>query len=876
MKKNLAFLLVFSIFFSFFSVLNLNKTAEAISPFAVTDAELAVAREQFFGNGSSGDNFSFISGVEREIVHIDDSRVIHKPQVYEIPELLPESSEIVSYSVVGAGFFSVGETRSFFTSTHGSTAQTGTLMAQGAHTNIWVLNNPGVNAGYVDTAIAQSIATTFDGIYSRMTHPTTGFAPFANVRIETNFGSTLPLVGDLSGDGKVNFLLYDIDNDGASSSGYVGGFFTNGDFITGTGRNGLDMLHMDIGTNQGFKNLTSANEEERLVFYDTMAHEFQHLLYYMYFGVYRPSTGYDSDAWVNETLSELAGAFYTSSGRELVSFSRLAAAAGNNHDGSGYRDFLNFAGMKGYGMSKTFGHFLHKRYPNVVRNIYSSMIVTYPPATSAAGHNANIAKITNMPQAVGNLLRAGTNNTIGTGGQNTMSLLYYLFMESFAADGGVIHTSPTTQSTKLFAPATTPTNNLWAIRPAMGVAGGRVFLSGTSGSYFDVASYDAIPVLSSGVAGSISLQGFGGTSARGATHERIYRLNGGGAGSPFLRVTAPNDGNAETRYYIAVPNDTVTTGATTYSSGSNGAALYPLVKGSLTEINTNGRPAYLFVSTIYRNVNSSITYSWSAVSDPGIGGGTTPPVTPPSGGNDILGETKANGNGSIVYTDTNIYSVLLPTAESWDFVLDPQGLIGAHASGTVGNANELSNATPSDLAPFAGKIISGSYVPTAINNSSFDVTLGVTLRVTGDAVAVTSESAVHAGISNNILLTVEPAANSVNTQGAEFVGSGTGYAVLNTAGELKFVLDSANYVFNAVPGSSGSEFSYDIVPNTGKGTQLKIGGYCNKNADWTQFADDTKGVGINAVFSFSPAVASENALSDVSGAYGLKEYGLSA
>jgi hypothetical protein len=838
-------------------------TADALSPFAVTEAELNAAREQFFGIDGDG-NFSLMSGTKREVVVIEDSNIIHKPQIYEVPE---PPRMFAPASTANVGPFAVNDTRTFYTSTHGTTAQTGTLLASGTHTNVWVLNSPGTNAGTVTPAIAQQIANRFDPIYTAMTHPVTGFAPFANVRIQAGFGN-MPTVGDLAGDGKVNFLLYDIDNDGASSAGFIGGFFTNGDFFTDANRNGLDMLHMDIGINQGFKLLTGS-EEEQLEFYSTMAHEFQHMLFYMYYGVYRPNSGYNSDSWLNETLSELAGAFYTDTAKELVCFSRLSSAAQNAYDGSNYRDFLNHSGMKNYGMERLFGHVLQKRYSNITRNIYASMISTYPPAVNNAGLNANSAKITSMPQAVGDLLRAGTN--IGSGGVNSMSLIYYLFMESFAADGGTIHGVTPAQSTKAFTP-TAPPSNLWAVRPVMGVTGGRVFVSGTlSGSFYNVASSPAIPTVPSGTANSIQLSGYGSPNTLGASHEMLYRLAGGGAGTPYLTITAPNDGNAETRYYVAVPQDTLFTGATTYASGANGAALYPLPKGTAVEINTGGRDAYLFVVTLYRNVSSSVNYSFSATSNPD--NAYEPPGDSPGGGNnnDFLDSGSITGDGETVYIDTNIYSVMLPTNTAWDFILDPQGLVGAYRDDPTGWDT---GKDPSVTEPFAGRIISRDYVPTAINNSSFDVSLSVTLKLTGDAVAVTSESAVHSGTGNNVLLTIEPAAGAVSTRSAVFIGSGSSFAVSDEPGVLKFVLAPADYVFNHVAGSDPPDFTYTRIANTGKGTQFRIGGQCNKNADWTDFADDTKGVGINAVFSFAPATAADKAMANVSGAYGQKDYGL--
>ena len=55
---------------------------------------------------------------------------------------------------------------------------------------------------------------------------------------------------------------------------------------------------------------------------------------------------------------------------------------------------------------------------------------------------------------------------------------------------------------------------------------------------------------------------------------------------------------------------------------------------------------------------------------------------------------------------------------------------------------------------------------------------------------------------------------------------------------------------------------------------MRLGGQCNKNADWLEFNSGAKKVGINAVFSFAPATASDRGLPGVVGVYGLKEYGL--
>jgi hypothetical protein len=440
----------------------------------------------------------------------------------------------------------------------------------------------------------------------------------------------MPTIGDLAGDGKVNFLLYDIDGDGNSAgSSYTAGFFSSGDFFVHSGgdpRNNLDMMHIDIGRNQGFRafdtTLTSAERATaELQLLNILAHEFQHMLFYMYFDVYTDNAVWEQYLWLNEMLSELAGAFYARSGAEVADFSRLSWSAQNSYAGSDYGDFLNFNNsLKNYGMSMLFGMLMYKTYGEAFpQRVYNNFITTFPPVQN----NPQLAAHRNRINAdghdltVGRALRAGTGGAVGTD-ETALSLLYFLFMENFAADGGVIDG---TQSTKFYA-ANNPVDNLWAIRPVMGLSNGRVLsalvadnpiISPPFPSAFSLSSSSAFPTLTSG--GNITLNGYSGSIARGATHEMFYRLTGGTGTSPVLNITPPLGSSAE-RYYAVIPNSPLieTTNLQTnvvFSNGTGGANVYPLTRGELNQIDTGGRPAYLFVVTFYGNVSSSITYSWS-------------------------------------------------------------------------------------------------------------------------------------------------------------------------------------------------------------------------------------------------------------------------
>ncbi|MCL2698262.1 MAG: InlB B-repeat-containing protein [Oscillospiraceae bacterium] len=636
LRKILSFILVFALTAGILPAFPVS--ADAFMPEIsyindiITDAQMSAVRDEFFG--SSSDDAAGL-----QVVEIDKSRIIHEPQIYR--ERQPESGLLmssVSYNTApvstNAGPFNVGDRRNFRARVGAANTSNewrvvaADLIGQGEHTNIWVVDCSfmhgsvcyvlNCNQKSITRTLAQEIAGQVDEIYKMMT---ADFGEHAGVQINTRWNNE-PVVGDIAGDGKVNYLFYDINNDGGSSGGYTLGFFTNGDFFTYLGNqpmNNIDMLHIDIGTNQGFNSLKSgATDEEKYVLYDTLAHELQHLLFYMHFGVYLPNsmvTG-RTFSWFNESLSELAGTYYVQQGFEITSFGRLLDASENEYWGSGYGDFISFNNsFKNYGMSRLFGMLMYKRYGSgFVSGVYNNFRATYPPSRNSTQYTANENRITNAGHdlTVGRALRAGTG--VGTDA-NALQTLYFLFMENFAADGGLINPNSTTptQSTK-FNSTSRPVDNLWAIRPVMGTWGGRVYHEIIGSGYFNsVNNYDLVPSLGSG--GYIMLYGYGTQPPeRGASHDMLYKLSGSGnESSPILTITAPVDGNDALRYYVAVPKDTLVTGSYRASSGHQGADLYPLTKGVPARINTNGQEAYLFVATFNSNVfRAGPSFSWSA------------------------------------------------------------------------------------------------------------------------------------------------------------------------------------------------------------------------------------------------------------------------
>jgi hypothetical protein len=501
----------------------------------------------------------------------------HEPVFASAPLSVPSSAPL-------------GEPREFRALTGDWTKVTADLLAAGEHVNIWVSR--------CSPPLAQSgmdwIAEQFDVIYTAMTD---SFGAHAGVQIHTEY-SNMPLVGDLGNDGKVNFLMYDIA-DGIS------GFFSNGDFFTDPGFNNLDMMHVSAKLAAAAV-APNADEAAQFALLNTLAHEFQHMLFYIHFGIYTETNEY---LWFNEVLSELAGTYHVREGVEVSDYNRLNAAVQNSYSGGGYGDFLNFNNsLKSYGMSKLFGMLMYTHYgDDFTRRIYAAMAELYPPHTYDANRRRIAADGHDL--TVGRLLRAAAGCTDSEDAE-FFELLYHRFMEHFAADGGLIGG---VAAAKLYS-GSNPVDNLWSIRSVAGSRNpdGRVFfVAGGTGLAYNQSTATAFPVLNSG--GNIALRGYGGSTARGASHEMLYRLSC--SGLPVLNITAPD---ASARYYVAVPNDPLveipafgTTPGRVYSDGAGGADVFRLENGVVSEIDTGGRGAFLLVVTLYRNVSSTIAYSWT-------------------------------------------------------------------------------------------------------------------------------------------------------------------------------------------------------------------------------------------------------------------------
>lgn len=223
------------------------------------------------------------------------------------------------------------------------------------------------------------------------------------------------------------------------------------------------------------------------------------------------------------------------------------------------------------------------------------------------------------------------------------------------------------------------------------------------------------------------------------------------------------------------------------------------------------------------------------------------------------GKSTVSGSGDVSYVDTKVYKVTIPTNNAMNLVVDPQGLTGLQEGKDVSGA---------DLSGNAGLITTTAPVYTA-NLSSVPMKISVQMCVSGNATAVTTETAVSTNTTTNILLYAVP--SKVDTKGAEdagYVPSTTGIVLQGEKTTVNFVLDAADYVFH----KEGEAVTYKLkTDGESHGTAINFEGKVNTRADWSDFAKGTKKITWEAIFSFQPAGANEEAADGAP--YGMMTYG---
>jgi hypothetical protein len=533
-------------------------------------------------------------------IFVDDDGVVHTPPE-EVVLPLEAEGEIVIAPLAEFAPFVQGSTRLFRYPN-----QMGTLTRQGARVNVWTMDT--AVASQVDDAMVQR----FDEIVTLME---ASFAPFAGIRVYTIWSTLVPVVGDVHRDGRVNVLLHNHTG---------GGFFHSADYFWENGVEPIALFHVSSNSING------PNPDS---LYRIFAHELQHLLFHQHFSVYMmiPGAVVTSQhfSWLNEGLSGLASFLYTNPGFETIRVGNFWNAASNSYENPNddrIGDFVNFNNSwKNYSMSDLYAIFLHHMVSSYARAIFDYFRNTFPPSSNGAEFMANHNRIQSygMTTIVGNALHAaGLTGTTGASGTTAFNLLYFLFMENFAADGGNVVASSDVHPTRQFINSPYSAHNLWGVRPNLGITivnpsflNNGVFGDSTTAAAWNLGARTPFNTLSSG--GTVSMSGYNGTPPLGATHERFYRLVGESAANPVLNISI-HDNDSRTQYYVVIPNDApgAVSNVANRRLGMDGATVHLLTRGGVENfIDTGGQTAYLFVVTLYRNVSATVSYSWYSWDD---------------------------------------------------------------------------------------------------------------------------------------------------------------------------------------------------------------------------------------------------------------------
>ncbi len=601
------------------SLLNVNPVAISAAPTSLED-ELA----EFMSLLSETQNGSAMArtfSLEDDTEFFDGSDIIHVPQKPLDLTKIAKSPKIMPFGLPQQQVaYKLNDTRGFYLNNE-SAKVTSKVIGTSKNTNVWIVDDAAYHAylGNVHTddctipavtAKGADIAETLQGIYDRMTNTATGFGPHSYHN--DDFGGEYFEHGDIDQDTKINVLLYDIYDDGNNRGGFVAGYFWAVDYFgyghiyNGVHGSQMDMFHMDIGKNQGYRLM----QDDINAFYNTLAHEFQHMLFYSNADIYTDVS--TDNSWINESLSEYAGTFYTKANTKLIDRSRLRTAASWEYEelgASGPGDFFTFNNsFKSYGMANLFGLYgnnvVGASYPT---NIYKVFASSY----------FNLA---DMRENIGLALKNSLGSAFSSYTPLKMFELYYhSFMREFAADGG--GSSNQAVLAKKFVPGSKDLrDSLW--------------------------SYDRKPME------EINLNETKTISLPSAGREKFYQLPESLVGQ--LEIKIQKQAGRSTLFYYVTPDRDVTNGATVVA-----------LNNQVNTVTKQDGFSYIYAVTYDSDdTDSTITLNVSGATEPGVhisvangtggkvkvdyaepdgSGGYAPPTNLHTGVTDIYSITSASG-----------------------------------------------------------------------------------------------------------------------------------------------------------------------------------------------------------------------------------------
>lgn len=352
---------VFTSFFSFGFLENSGLLVKATGEPIMGNVAIISNESTNITTASSTGNFS----VEYNTPTIDNNFNL---ELYKMDYVKPLNENILTDTtntikqnmMISFVLYNVGDTKTFHTYnilTGYYNLITATLKSSGIKSNVWV-NISDYNMSTVD---ADKITAEFDNNIS--------------LKITSVFGQP----SDIDNNSKINILCFDIKDGFSGSGGYVAGYFDPSDLYRNNTynpySNQMEVFYIDIYPGMG----TGTTKDVTQCF-DTIAHEFQHMINFNQNVFVENNPAGDMDTWLNEAFSEAASQVYS----EQISTNRIDIYNSDNYNliKNGL-SLLDWQGeLENYSLSYLFSQYL-KEQVGIGDDVFSEVMQSNLNACSA-------------------------------------------------------------------------------------------------------------------------------------------------------------------------------------------------------------------------------------------------------------------------------------------------------------------------------------------------------------------------------------------------------------------------------------------------------------------------------------------------------------
>ncbi len=241
-------------------------------------------------------SFTTAGNLEREAYMVN-------PEIPLPYEAFPENIASPSDTFELAG---VGDTRSFWVlnfATNKYYQLTATLLYAGQHSEVWVESTD---------AITESKASELGSEFDNAIYPLVAeyfYTP-----------------SDVDGNGRVQILCFDIQDNFATTGAYVGGYFSSGDIFNISNSNRAEIFYIDTYPTMHYPKDKPVDVSKA---YSTLAHEFQHMVNFN--RNYIVEGGEPMPSWINEGLSMAAEHLYNGVLTRRISYYNSSTNIQNGH-----------------------------------------------------------------------------------------------------------------------------------------------------------------------------------------------------------------------------------------------------------------------------------------------------------------------------------------------------------------------------------------------------------------------------------------------------------------------------------------------------------------------------------------------------------------